>query len=119
METSASGQSASGRYPPVASPIHTILVLAALGGWAFWHKISVDQLSVAANPNRVRFYLVTLFFEWLLFVLVVAGVQSSGASVLIVLGDHWHFVRQVLRDIGIAAGFWIVAWILLWIFGWV
>jgi uncharacterized protein len=118
METSASGQSASGRYPPVASPIHTILVLAALGGWAFWHKISVDQLSVAANPNRVRFYLVTLFFEWLLFVLVVAGVRSSGASLLVVLGDHWHSLRQVLRDIGIALGFWIIAAMLLWIFGW-
>jgi membrane protease YdiL (CAAX protease family) len=118
METSASGQSASGRYPPVASPIHTILVLAALGGWAFWHKISVDQLSVAANPNRVRFYLVTLFFEWLLFVLVVAGVRSSGPSLLIVLGDHWHSLRQVLRDIGIALGFWIIAAMLLWIFGW-
>ena len=118
METSASAQSASGRYPPVASPIHTILVLAALGGWAFWHKISVEQLSVAANPNRVRFYLVTLSFEWLLFVLVVAGVRSSGASLLIVLGDHWHSHRQVLRDIGIALGFWIIAAMLLWIFGW-
>jgi membrane protease YdiL (CAAX protease family) len=118
METSASGQSASDGYPQVASPIHTILVLALLGGWAFWHKISVDHLNVAANPNRVRFYLVTLFFEWLLFVLVVAGVRCSGASVLIVLGDHWHSVRHVLRDIGIAAGFWIVAWMLLWAFGW-
>jgi membrane protease YdiL (CAAX protease family) len=118
METSASGQSASGRYPPVASPIHTILVLAALGGWAFWHKISVDQLSVAANPNRVRFYLVTLFFEGLLFVLVVAGVRSSGASLLVVFGDHWHSLRQVLRDIGIALGFWIIAAMLLWMFGW-
>ena len=63
-------------------------------------------------------YVVTLFYEWLLFVLVVAGVRRSGASVLIVLGDHWHSVRQPLRDIGIAAGFWIVAAMLLWIFGW-
>jgi len=118
METSALRQSASGRYPRVASPIHTILVLAALGGWAFWHKISVDRLNVAANPNRVRFYLVTLFYEWLLFVVVVAGVRHSGASILTVLGDHWHSLRQVLRDIGIALGFWIVAAMLLWIFGW-
>jgi uncharacterized protein len=68
--------------------------------------------------NRVRFYIVTLFYEWLLFVLVVAGVRRSGASVFIVLGDRWHSVRGVLRDIGIAAGFWIVAAVLLWIFGW-
>jgi hypothetical protein len=40
METSALAQSAPDRYPQVASPIHTILVLAVLGGWAFWHKIS-------------------------------------------------------------------------------
>jgi len=118
METSALAQSASDRYPQAASPIHTILVLAALGGWTYWGKIFADQLSAAANPNRVRFYVVTLFFEWLLFVLVVAGVRRSGASVLLVLGDHWHSVRQVLRDIGISAGFWIVAATLLWIFGW-
>jgi hypothetical protein len=60
-----------------------------------WHKMFADQLSAAANPNRVRFYVATLFYEWLLFVLVVAGVRRSGASVLIVLGDHWHSVRQV------------------------
>ena len=114
MESSAPTQSASDRYPQVASPIHTILVLAAMGGWAISHKIFADQLSTVANPNRVRFYLVTLLYEWLLFVLVVVGVRRSGASALSVLGDHWHSVRQVLRDIGIAAGFWMVSWMLLW-----
>ena len=118
METSALTHSASDRYPQIASRIHTILVLAALGGWAIWHKGFADQLSAAANPNRVRFYIVTLLYEWLLFVLVVAGVRHRGASVLVVLGDHWHSVRQVLWDIGIAAGFWIVAAMFLWIFGW-
>jgi hypothetical protein len=88
METPAQAESASDRYPHLASPIHTILVLAALSGWAIWHK-SFAQLNLKANPNRVRFYVVTIFFEWLLFVLVVAGVRRSGASVLIVsMGDH-------------------------------
>ena len=118
METSALAQSAPDRYPQVASPIHMILVLAAMGGWAIGHKIFVYQVSATANPNRVRYYVVTIFYEWLLFVLVLAGVRRSGASVLIVLGDHWRSVRQVLRDIGIAVGFWIVAAMLLWIFGW-
>ena len=117
MENSALGRSASDRYSRVAGPIHTILVLAALGGWAFWHKISADQSSVAASATRVHHYLVTLLFEWLLFALVVAGVWHSGAAILIVLGDHWHSFRQVLRDIGIAAGFWIVTWMLLWVLG--
>jgi uncharacterized protein len=118
METSAPAQSASGRYPRVASAIHTILVLAAIGGWAIGHRIFTGQLSATANPNRVSFYVVTLFYEWLLFVLVVVGVRRNGASVITVLGEHWHSVREVLRDIGIAAGFYIVAAMLLWIFGW-
>ncbi len=118
MDTVALVPSTAGRYGRIAGPVHTILVLAALGGWAIWHKSFADQLSAAATPNRLRFYLVTLFYEWLLFVLVVVGVRHSGASVLVVLGDHWRSVRQVLRDIGIAAGFWLVAAVLLWIFGW-
>jgi hypothetical protein len=118
MEISAPAQSASGRYPRVASPIHTILVLAAIGGWTIGHKIFTDQSIATANPNRVHFYVGTLFYEWFLFVLVLEGVRNSGASALVVLGEQWHSVRQVLRDIGIAAGFWIVSAILLWIFGW-
>jgi hypothetical protein len=80
-----------------------------LAFWAFYGEILADHLNGAANPNRVRFYVLTLFFEWLLFVLVVAGVRPNGAPVLLVLGDRWHSVREVLRDVGIAAAFWIVS----------
>jgi uncharacterized protein len=118
METAAPAQSASNRYPRVASPIHTIFVLAVLGGWTFWHKISANQLSVAANPNRVRFYVVTLFFEWLLFVLVVAGVWHRGVPIRVILGARWRSVREVLRDIGLAAAFWIVSAGILFVLGW-
>jgi hypothetical protein len=69
-------------------------------------------LSVEANPNRVRFYLETLVYEWLLFVLVVARPSSSFSEIIGVS------FSQVLLDIGIAVGLWIVAAILLWIFGW-
>jgi hypothetical protein len=117
METSALAQSASERYPQAAGPIHTIFVLTVLGGWTFWGKALADQLRAAANPNRVRFYVLTLFFEWFLFVLVVAGVRRSGAPILVVLGDRWDSVRQVLRDIGIAAAFWLVSSGLLLILG--
>jgi hypothetical protein len=43
METPAPDQPASRCHLRIASPIHTILVLAALGGWAFWHKSFADQ----------------------------------------------------------------------------
>jgi hypothetical protein len=91
-------------------------MLAAFAAWTFGAKILADQMRTAANPNRARVYLVTILVEWFFFVLVVAGVRRSGASVLLVLGDHWRSARQVLRDIGIAAGFWVVALALLWVF---
>jgi hypothetical protein len=118
MDTSALAQSALNRYPQASGPIHTIFVLAVLGGWTFYGKSLADHLNSAANPNRLRFYVLTLFFEWLLFVLVVSGVRHSGAPVRIILGDQWHSVRQVLRDIGIAAAFWIVSAGILFVLGW-
>jgi len=118
MEIPALEQSASARFPRVASPIHTILVLAGLGVWTWGAKILADQLRAAANPNRARAYLLTLLLEWFFFVVVVAGVRRSGAPVLLVLGDPWHSARQVLRDIGIAAGFWLVTALLLWMLSW-
>ena len=93
-------------------------MLAVLGGWAFYGQILADHLSAAANPNRVRFYVLTLFFEWLLFALVVAGVRHHGAPARMVLGDRWQSVSQVLRDIGIAAAFWIVSAGILFVLGW-
>jgi uncharacterized protein len=114
----ALGQSASDPYPQAAGPIHTILVLAILGVWAFLGNMMAGQMRAAVNPHRVRFYLITLVFEWFLFVFVVAGVRRSGAPVLIILGDRWHSVRQVLRDIGIAAAFWVVSAGLLFVLGW-
>ncbi len=116
METSALPQATPDRYPQVASKLHTILMLVAFIAWTISAKLLADHLRSATNPNRMRLYLITVFVEWLFFALVLAGVRSHGASVLLVLGDRWQSARQVLRDIGIAAGFWIVALLLLGIF---
>jgi membrane protease YdiL (CAAX protease family) len=93
-------------------------MLAILAAWAFLGKIIADQMRAAVNPHRLRFYLLTLFFEWLLFIFVVVGVRRSGAPARFVLGDRWQSVRQVLRDIGIAAAFWLVSAGLLLVLGW-
>lgn len=118
METSAPAPSASDRYRQVAGPLHTIFLLAILGAWAFVGRIIADQMRAAVHPHRLRFYVLTLFFEWLLFIFVVVGVRRSGAPVRLVLGDRWQSVRQVLRDIGIAAAFWLVSVGLLLILSW-
>lgn len=118
MEISVAAPSpeASDRSAPAAGPLYTILVVAAVAAWAFCFKILADRLSAATHAHRLRFYALTILLEWLMFALVVAGVRSSGASILLVVGERWSSARQVLRDIGIALGFWIVAIILLRIF---
>ena len=118
MTTSASDQTASERYPRIASFTHMVVVLAIMGGWTFWQKIRMDRLSMAAHPNRVHGYVLGICFEWVLFAVVLAGVRGREGSLRIVLGDRWYSDRQVLRDIGIALGFWIVASGLLWGCGW-
>lgn len=117
MGTSSLTQPASDRYARATGPVHTIFVVAVLAVWAFAGNTLADRLIAVVNPHRIRFYIVTLLFEWLLFVFVVAGVRHNGASVLLVLGDHWHSARQVLRDIGIAVAFWIVSATFLSIMG--
>jgi membrane protease YdiL (CAAX protease family) len=97
------------RYSPAAGAIHTIIVLVILGVWAFLGKIIADQMRGEASPHRVRFYLLTILFEWLLVFFLVAGVRRSGEPVAFVLGERWRSVRQVLKDIGIAAAYWLVS----------
>ena len=78
METPALSQPTSDRYPRVASPIHTILVLVVLAGWSLLAKMSTDRLSAASKPNRLHLYLTAIFLEWFVFAIVVAGVRWSG-----------------------------------------
>jgi CAAX protease family protein len=107
METSVATPPTSQRY--AAGPIHTIFLLLLLGSFALMGWAMAGRARATVNPHRVRMYLVTLAFEWALFAYVVAGVRRHGASISLVLGNPWQSGRQLLRDIGIAAAFWLIS----------
>ena len=89
MGTSSLTQSASDRYARAAGPVHTIFVVAVLAVWAFAGNTLADRLIAVVNPHRIRFYIVTLLFEWLLFVFVVAAFGTMGRrsfSFLVIIG---------------------------------
>jgi CAAX protease family protein len=113
VETAALAPSEPDRYRRAAGPIHTICVLAIFVLWPFLGMLMVDQMTAEAIPHRVRLYLFAIFFDWLLFAFIVAGVRSGRAPLSIVLGDRWQSARQVWRDIGVAAAYWFVSIILL------
>jgi membrane protease YdiL (CAAX protease family) len=115
VPTSSPAPSTSVRYCSVAGPVHTIVVLAAVGCWAFGSRILGHPLVMAPGSHRVRIYLISALFEWCMFALVVAGARSRGTSTEALLGSRWRSGWHLLRDVGIAAVFWIVAMALLWL----
>src|SRR6202050_1909795 len=115
VPTSSPTPSTSGRYCQVAGPVHTILVLAVVGAWAFGSRILGRPLTMGLGSHPVRLYLLTALGEWFMFALVVAGARFSGTSINALLGSRWLSRRQILRDFGIAAAFWITSVALLWL----
>jgi hypothetical protein len=96
----------------IAAPLHTVALLVLLAGYAIWGKIRADQLRAANNPEHLKLYLMIGLSEWILF-----GFTLWGSSARVLLGPRWKSLRQVLLDIGIAAGFWISSAIVLAILG--
>jgi len=98
---------------PVASPLHLVLVLALTGLWALRSAINPNRIADAASLDRVSFYLRTIAFEWVMLGVVLLGVRFHGSSIYTVLGERWRSARDMLRDIGIAAVFWLVSTLIL------
>jgi membrane protease YdiL (CAAX protease family) len=109
METAGIAVQAPVRYPRVAAPLHTALVLLASGAWALRGILNVDQARAVVHPNHIAMYGRTMLFEWLLFGFVLLGVKLHGTSLLAILGERWNSALQVLRDIGIALVFLVVS----------
>lgn len=93
-------------------------LLAILGLWCLYGIHDVSRLNRAVQVHRLSFYIRSICIEALLLAFVLAGVRRARAPFRFVLGQHWRSFRQVLRDIGVAAVFWIVTWGLLQLLGW-
>ena len=109
MATTATMPAPPRRYVQAAAALHTVFLLVMLAGWALLGWIMVNRMITSANPHRMRNYALTFCFEWLAFAYVIAGVRRHGESALTVLGTRWSSFRELLRDIGIAAAFWLAA----------
>jgi len=100
---SAEGSSAAPNYSRIASPIHTLLVLAAEVGLAYRGIHRLSQLQGTAD--RMQLCQRTIFFELLMLALVLVGVRLHGSSLASVLGKRWRSMVEVLRDAGIGVAF--------------
>ena len=96
-------------HPLISSPWHTLLVLAVQGFVSYRGIVHATQPQTLANPDRIRLYERTIFFEWLVLGLVLLGVRWHGSSLESVLGERWRSLRGFLRDAGIGVLFLVVA----------
>src|SRR2546423_8718409 len=98
---------------PIASPLHLLLVLLIIGFWAYRGAVNSERAIQSLSANRPFYYLRTIAFEWAMLGVVLIGLRLRGSSYLTVLGERWRSRKELTRDIGIAAVFWIVSTIVL------
>jgi membrane protease YdiL (CAAX protease family) len=111
MDTAAASSGASGVPRRIAPLWHTaVLILAIL---LLSVASSGRQHLVTNSRTRVLQYLLTLTWEWLLFVYCVWGARKSGTGLRELVGGRWHEIEDVLIDLLTAAGFWVAAMIAL------
>jgi membrane protease YdiL (CAAX protease family) len=96
---------------PVGSALHTVLLIVLL---VTSSALTAQTQHVFADHNgRIPIYAVTMVFEWLMLGYVVFGLRRHGVSLWQVVGGRWTSPEDVLLDVAIAAGYWLVAVIVL------
>jgi membrane protease YdiL (CAAX protease family) len=86
---------------------HTALLLLVLGVFSVLNAKSDHNLN--SGHARVRIYLVTMFYEWLLTGYVWWGLRRAGLSLRNLIGGRWRDVKDVFLDAVIALGTWFGA----------
>ena len=104
-ETATQVQPETGPSRPIASPIHTAILLGAIGVQSYRSAMRAGQLRGMVNLDHMRLYERTILAEWLMFGLMIVGVWLAGSPLIDVLGERWRSVRAFLLDVGIAVMF--------------
>jgi membrane protease YdiL (CAAX protease family) len=94
-------------YQPVASYIHTLIVILIVGAVGAVSAMGAKQFQTVRGPLIT--YLPSLIWLWLLFGLVVLGIKLRHGSVREVIGGTWRSFDDALLDVVTAAAFWLVA----------
>jgi membrane protease YdiL (CAAX protease family) len=101
----------------VAPAWHTVEVLLLLGALVA-SSTRLHMVAGAGHANhRVLGYVVALTAEWLITAFIWFGYRGRGLPVRALIGDMATGWRPVLRDLGLAIAFLIVANIILGILG--
>ena len=93
----------------VAGAWHTIFLLALVTAWSAWGYFGTVRMRTAQNPHRAASYALTILWEWSLVAYIAWGAKRHGSSLRELIGGKWNDSKSFLKDIAIAAGFWLIA----------
>jgi membrane protease YdiL (CAAX protease family) len=98
----------------VVAPVwHTIVVLALLAGMASLALLSGGPGHIAKGHSHVLGYGITMAIEWLIVGFIALGARWGGASLRVLTGRVLPGWRAMLRDLGIAIAYLVVAQVVL------
>jgi len=92
---------------PVAPAWHTALFVVVIVCFAALSAHSQHQM--VERRGRVTAYLLTMAWEYLLVGYVVWGARKNRVALREIVGGRWKSAEAILRDVGIAFGYWICA----------
>lgn len=102
----------SGEWKPLASYLHTFLIVLLMCAVGVMSMLSFKSGRAAVGP--LALYLPTIIWLWSLTLLVYAGIRRRGYRVRDVIGHTWKTFDDALMDLAYAAGFWIAAMTVLY-----
>ncbi len=97
----------------VAGAWHTIFLLALVTAWSAWGYFGTVRMRTAQNPHRAAMYALTILWEWFLVAYIAWGAKRHGSSLRELIGGKWNDLKAFLKDVAIAAGFWLISLVVL------
>jgi CAAX protease family protein len=93
--------------------MHTIFLLAVIAAWSTWGYFGAIRMRSSQNPHRAVTYVLTILWEWSVVAYIAWGAQRHGSSLRELVGGKWNDSKAFLKDVAIAAGFWLIAIVVL------
>ena len=100
------------RPRPVAPAWHTVIVLVLMLGFSLFGATRKNLPGVGAH-QRIPGYIAALLLEWGMVAVIWYGVSRRNVRISELVGGRWQRPMAVLRDLGIAIGFLLVALLVL------
>jgi uncharacterized protein len=105
--TSISSDAPAPRPAPLTSPLVTIALVILLVGLSLSGAHSQEPF--VARHGRIALYAMSAGFEWVIVLVLWFFLRRSGRTMREVIGGRWSSPEDVLLDVALAAGFWIVS----------